>query len=122
MHTTFRYGSEVERFLDVYLRTPNLPKHDLTRALVARGNARKAAGEILLAKAQQGMSEQVSLVTSCIIVDIIWVCGHFLPFHMSALAEAMHESNTTFVDSAFLESIDIETCSITSMCQLFWKM
>ena len=57
----YRYGSEVEHFLEVYLRTPHLHNHDLTRALLARGNARKAAGENLLAKAQQGKSEQDSV-------------------------------------------------------------
>jgi len=56
-----RYGLEVEHFLEVYLRTPHLHKHDLTKALLARGNARKAAGENLLAKAQQGKSEQDSV-------------------------------------------------------------
>lgn len=45
----------MENFLDVYLRTPDLPKHDQAKALLARGKARKAAGEMLLAKAQQGM-------------------------------------------------------------------
>jgi hypothetical protein len=57
MRYVFRYGAEVENFMEVYLRTPNLPKHDLTRALLARGSARKAAGEKLLVKAQEGMSE-----------------------------------------------------------------
>jgi hypothetical protein len=45
----------VENFLDVYLRTPDLSKRDLARALLVRGKARKSAGEILIAKAQQGM-------------------------------------------------------------------
>ncbi|RPD77281.1 hypothetical protein L226DRAFT_533277 [Lentinus tigrinus ALCF2SS1-7] len=48
-----RYGEEVENYLDVYLRTPGLEKKDIARALLARGNARKTAGERLLAKAQQ---------------------------------------------------------------------
>ncbi|OBZ74310.1 hypothetical protein A0H81_05550, partial [Grifola frondosa] len=48
-----RYGDEVENYLEVYLRTPGLPKKDIARALLARGNARKALGEKLLAKAQQ---------------------------------------------------------------------
>ncbi|KAF4586299.1 hypothetical protein EYR40_010307 [Pleurotus pulmonarius] len=47
------YGSEVENYLEVYLRTPNLPNEDVAKALVARGNARKATGEKLLIKAQQ---------------------------------------------------------------------
>ena len=49
----FRYGEEVENYLEVYLRTPGLEKRDIARALLARGNARKTASERLLAKAQQ---------------------------------------------------------------------
>ncbi|CAL1694491.1 unnamed protein product [Somion occarium] len=48
-----QYGEEVEKYLDVYLRTPGLGNEDVARALLARGNARKSAGERLLAKAQQ---------------------------------------------------------------------
>ncbi|KAI0758880.1 hypothetical protein C8Q74DRAFT_1319732 [Fomes fomentarius] len=48
-----RYGEEVENYLDVYLRTPGLEKKDVAKALLARGHARKAAGERLLARAQQ---------------------------------------------------------------------
>ncbi|KAI0698173.1 hypothetical protein C8T65DRAFT_582077 [Cerioporus squamosus] len=48
-----RYGDAVENYLDVYLRTPGLENKDMARALLARGNARKTAGERLLAKAQQ---------------------------------------------------------------------
>lgn len=51
-----RYGEQVENYLEVYLRTPGLSKDNVAKALLARGNARKAAGEKLLAKAQQGMS------------------------------------------------------------------
>lgn len=51
-----RYGTQVENYLEVYLRTPNLPKADVMRALLARANARKMGGEKLLARAQQGMS------------------------------------------------------------------
>jgi hypothetical protein len=58
-----RYGVEVENYLEVYLRTPNLPKEDVARALLARSNARKAAGERLITKAQQG-AFFMSLVTS----------------------------------------------------------
>ncbi|KAH9914059.1 uncharacterized protein BXZ73DRAFT_55175 [Epithele typhae] len=47
-----RYGDEVEKYLEVYLRTPNLETQDISRALLARGNARKMAGERLMAKAQ----------------------------------------------------------------------
>lgn len=49
-----RYGPDVENYLEVYLKTPNLPKGDIARALLARGNARKAGGDMLLAKAHQG--------------------------------------------------------------------
>ena len=48
-----RYGDDVENYLEVYLRTPGLEKKDVARALLARGNARKMAGERLLARAQQ---------------------------------------------------------------------
>ena len=48
-----RYGDEVENYIEVYLRTPGLEKKDVARALLARGIARKMAGERLLAKAQQ---------------------------------------------------------------------
>ncbi|KAJ7049070.1 hypothetical protein C8F01DRAFT_1003219 [Mycena amicta] len=41
-----RYGPEVENYIEVYLRTPYLP-------LLARGSARKAVGESLIAKAEQ---------------------------------------------------------------------
>ncbi|THH26388.1 hypothetical protein EUX98_g7801 [Antrodiella citrinella] len=47
------YGEQVENYLEVYLRTPGLPREDVAKALLARGNARKVAGERLLAKAQQ---------------------------------------------------------------------
>ncbi|KAJ3548644.1 hypothetical protein NMY22_g1192 [Coprinellus aureogranulatus] len=46
-----KYGPEVENYLEVYMKTPNLPRHDMARAFLARGNARKAAGDRLLAKA-----------------------------------------------------------------------
>ena len=59
-----RYGAEVENFLEVYLRTPNLDKCDIARALVARGNARKAAGDILLGKARQGTASVFNSVTA----------------------------------------------------------
>lgn len=47
--------------MEVYLRTPGLPREDVAKALLARGNARKMAGERLLAKAQQGMSSHSTL-------------------------------------------------------------
>ena len=50
----------MENYLDVYLKTPGLPKEDMAKALLARGNARKLSGERLLAKAQQGPLTQLS--------------------------------------------------------------
>ncbi|PFH50376.1 hypothetical protein AMATHDRAFT_61202 [Amanita thiersii Skay4041] len=47
------YGPEVENYLDIYLKSPNLPRSDVVKALLARGNARRRCGERLLAKAQQ---------------------------------------------------------------------
>ncbi|KAF8890753.1 hypothetical protein BD779DRAFT_1622465 [Infundibulicybe gibba] len=49
-----QYGQGVENYLEVYLKTPNLSKRDIARALLARGNARKSGGERLLLKSQQG--------------------------------------------------------------------
>lgn len=49
-----RYGAKVEDFLEVYLNTPGLPQEDVTRALLARGAARRAAAEMLMVKARQG--------------------------------------------------------------------
>jgi len=51
---TCRYGDQVEKFLKVYLKTPGLPQEDSTKALLARGAARRAAAERLMGKAQQG--------------------------------------------------------------------
>ncbi|KAF8626672.1 hypothetical protein AX15_004763 [Amanita polypyramis BW_CC] len=48
-----QYGQEVENFLDICLKTPTLPKSDIIRALLARGNARQQCAERLLLKAQQ---------------------------------------------------------------------
>ncbi|EKM74787.1 hypothetical protein AGABI1DRAFT_132904 [Agaricus bisporus var. burnettii JB137-S8] len=48
-----RYGAEVEKYLDVYLKTPDLPKTQVAQALLARANARKAAGDELLTQAHQ---------------------------------------------------------------------
>ncbi|KAF8647574.1 hypothetical protein AX16_006613 [Volvariella volvacea WC 439] len=56
-----QYGSEVENYIDVYLKTPNLPKSDIARALMARGNARKAASDRLLARAQQDFHAVIKL-------------------------------------------------------------
>lgn len=56
-----QYGPEVENYIEVYLRTPNLPKGDIARALISRGNARKRAGERLLAKAQEDFQAVLKL-------------------------------------------------------------
>ncbi|KAJ7092432.1 hypothetical protein B0H15DRAFT_833910 [Mycena belliarum] len=48
-----QYGTDVENYMEVYLRTPDLPRNDVVKALLARGNARKAGGEDLIAKAEQ---------------------------------------------------------------------
>ncbi|KAJ7457063.1 hypothetical protein FB451DRAFT_1275829 [Mycena latifolia] len=48
-----QYGADVESYMEVYLRTPDLPRNDVVKALLARGNARKAGGENLMAKAEQ---------------------------------------------------------------------
>lgn len=58
-----RYGSVVEDYLDTYLRTPGVPKDDIARALVARGRARKDAGQRLLLMASRGQC-QFSGITS----------------------------------------------------------
>ncbi|KAI9450284.1 hypothetical protein F5148DRAFT_1277868 [Russula earlei] len=50
---TGQYGSVVEGHLDVYLRTPGLPKDDVAKALVARGRARRGAGQKLLMMASR---------------------------------------------------------------------
>ncbi|KAI9459875.1 hypothetical protein BJY52DRAFT_1264289 [Lactarius psammicola] len=42
-----QYGHVVEHYLDVYLRTPDLPTDDKVRALVARGRARRNEGQHL---------------------------------------------------------------------------
>ncbi|KZV99980.1 hypothetical protein EXIGLDRAFT_639849, partial [Exidia glandulosa HHB12029] len=47
-----QYGDDVENYFDVLLRMPGLPQDQLTRALLARGSARRAAGEQLLARAE----------------------------------------------------------------------
>ncbi|KAI0282237.1 hypothetical protein BC826DRAFT_1065780 [Russula brevipes] len=59
-----QYGSVVEDYLDIYLRTPGLPKDDIARALVARGRARKDAGQRLLLMASRGQLSQASTFDS----------------------------------------------------------
>jgi hypothetical protein len=59
-----RYGGVAEDYLDVYLRTPDLPKDDIARALVARGRARKGAGQRLLLMASRGLSHPFVVLIS----------------------------------------------------------
>ncbi|KAH9476900.1 hypothetical protein JR316_0010816 [Psilocybe cubensis] len=56
-----QYGADVENYLEVYLKTPGLSKEDITRALLARGNARKRGGEGLIAKAQEDFQAVLKL-------------------------------------------------------------
>ncbi|KAJ3484851.1 hypothetical protein NLJ89_g11949 [Agrocybe chaxingu] len=56
-----QYGPEVENYFEVYLKTPGLPKEDISRALLARGNARKQGGERLLAKADEDFQAVLKL-------------------------------------------------------------
>lgn len=49
-----KYGEDVEKYLEVYLKTPGLAKEDVKRVLIERGKARKQGGEQLLEKAKQG--------------------------------------------------------------------
>ncbi|KAF7318494.1 hypothetical protein HMN09_00358600 [Mycena chlorophos] len=51
------YGPDVEKQLEVYLRTPDLPKDDVVKALVARAGARTEEGERLLREAQRDYKE-----------------------------------------------------------------
>jgi len=48
------YGEEVESYFDALLRMPGLAREQMTSALLARGAARRAAGEQLIARAEQG--------------------------------------------------------------------
>ena len=59
-----RYGGMVEDYLDIYLRTPNLPKDDIVRALIVRGRARKGAGQRLLLMASHGASHPFIVLNS----------------------------------------------------------
>ncbi|KAF8154245.1 hypothetical protein B0H34DRAFT_661953 [Crassisporium funariophilum] len=56
-----QYGPEVENYLEVYLKTSGLPRSQVARALLARGNARKHGGERLLAQAQQDFQAVMKL-------------------------------------------------------------
>ncbi|KAF8900469.1 hypothetical protein CPB84DRAFT_1815399 [Gymnopilus junonius] len=56
-----QYGPDVENYLEVYLKTPGLSKEDMTKALLARGNARRRGGEKLLAKAQEDFHTALKL-------------------------------------------------------------
>jgi hypothetical protein len=50
----WRYSHVVEEYLDIYLRTPDLSKDDIARALLARGLARNRAGHQLFLMASRG--------------------------------------------------------------------
>ena len=67
----FRYGAEVENYLEVYLRTPGLSKSDVTRALLARGAARKQGGESLLVKAEHGTVPSPPPPSLFFLIDIV---------------------------------------------------
>ncbi|KAJ7824192.1 hypothetical protein B0H14DRAFT_3874942 [Mycena olivaceomarginata] len=43
-----QYGPDVENYLEVYMRTPDLPRNHVVKALLARGNAGKWAGRAYL--------------------------------------------------------------------------
>lgn len=63
--TNKRYGEEVERYLDVYLRTQGASGEGAARALVARGKARREAGQRLLTHAERGESLFLDLTADC---------------------------------------------------------
>ncbi|EJD04432.1 uncharacterized protein FOMMEDRAFT_82069 [Fomitiporia mediterranea MF3/22] len=56
-----QYGEKVERYLDVFLRTPCISDEDISRAQLARGNARRLAAERLFAQAYQDFQAVASL-------------------------------------------------------------
>lgn len=74
-----RYGDAVEEYLEVYLRTPDLPKDDVARALVARGRARKGAGQKLLLMASRGQSHFFVVLGT-------YTADHVLSFHSAAVS------------------------------------
>ena len=49
-----QYGDEVESYFEILLRMSDLPKEHMTKALIARGTARRQAGERLVAQAEEG--------------------------------------------------------------------
>lgn len=62
--TSLRYGDKVERYMDVFLRTPGISNDDIARAQLARGNARRIAAERLLAQAHQGLFRSCDVLTT----------------------------------------------------------
>ncbi|KAF8510457.1 hypothetical protein BU17DRAFT_77677 [Hysterangium stoloniferum] len=48
-----RYGDEVERYLEVFLATPGIHSDQISKALFARGSARRIAADKLLTRARQ---------------------------------------------------------------------
>lgn len=55
-HRICSYGEEVERYLEVFLSTPGIGKEETSRALLARGKARRIAADKLLTRSHQGMA------------------------------------------------------------------
>jgi len=56
-----RYGEEVERYLDVYLRTHGLSLEQKARAHLARGRARRTRGENLSSQALQDFKSVIAV-------------------------------------------------------------
>ncbi|GJE89030.1 hypothetical protein PsYK624_051200 [Phanerochaete sordida] len=56
-----KFNEDVERYLEVYLRTPGLSNEDKAKALLARGNAQRILGERMLARAQQDFQAVANL-------------------------------------------------------------
>jgi len=49
-----RYGEDVEHYLEVFLATPGISQEQISKALIARGSARRIAADRLLTRAHQG--------------------------------------------------------------------
>lgn len=56
--TDYRYGEEVEHYLEVFLATPGISQEQISRALIGRGSARRKAADKLLTRAYEGMINQ----------------------------------------------------------------
>ncbi|KAI9435553.1 hypothetical protein H4582DRAFT_2059465 [Lactarius indigo] len=62
----------VEHYLDVYLRTPDLPPDDAARALFARGRARTSAGHQLFLMASRDFQAASTFDPSCHELQMRW--------------------------------------------------